>query len=667
MDFPFPPGSAQRNANDENFPLASEIDDGAGIWSPWPYLNGDPQQQQRPLPYQHPGQFPQPQHFSEFLSVGPGMSSLRVPSAMTRENSHMSTMSAVSGLASLDSQSPYHQPEILGQARSDIPHNSFPFNTSFGASIPSQDLRARLNKILEDTSPFHDTILVSSGLDQQLLRLFDEGASILRKLTQPDVGQESALKRQDSQTKKHRCIVCGSTQTYKSRGTVKRHLLVHFPEIEFHCGFCPKPAAPEAWQYRRDKFYGHMANKHGKRISNADAYIQTQRVPSECPLSTCRAAIASWEEFWKHFCQHCEIPEEEEDQAQGRGGGGHGNGDRNNGRGGHQFQPSPNNGDFGSSFGNIQPDYHGGNGGSGNGGMGCGDGSHWGYACNTADSSSTPADLLNSPQSPEPEGSSVPALTFRPRPLSIRKGQERRHMSTDTAPETARPTEASKKLGNISPRAELDQDRDDSPVKETDDGESVCGSCKHTISGCSRCAQFVAAPIKCHQCADRSCEKAHTGSNAAGIRLSGMPGCSFPWGITRQDGGKNPITFSNAEFTKARKVVSKCSASLTDDIEFTEISEMVFSLQIHDSNIKRGTGTSEEDPASLQEVESPTDTDFPPGLYFERYLYTTQSQGSFLQYVHETLIFPEPHRFIVSSFQGVYSFNTLCLVILFGT
>jgi hypothetical protein len=136
-----------------------------------------------------------------------------------------------------------------------------------------------------------------------------------------------------------------------------------------------------------------------------------------------------------------------------------------------------------------------------------------------------------------------------------------------------------------------------------------------------------------------------------------MPGCSFPWDITRQDGGKNLMTFSNAEFTKARKVVSKCSASLTDDIEYTEISEMVFSLQIHGSNIKRGTGTSEEDPASLQEVESPTDTDFPPGLYFERYLYTTQSQGSFLQYVHETLIFPEPHRFIVSSFQGVYSFQ----------
>jgi hypothetical protein len=81
MDFPFPPGSAQRNANDEIFPLASEIDDGAGIWSPWPYLNGDPQQQQRPLPYQHPGQFPRPQHFSEFLSVGPGMSSLRVVSS----------------------------------------------------------------------------------------------------------------------------------------------------------------------------------------------------------------------------------------------------------------------------------------------------------------------------------------------------------------------------------------------------------------------------------------------------------------------------------------------------------------------------------------------------------------------------------------------------------
>jgi hypothetical protein len=540
-----------------------------------------------------------------------------------------------------------------------MPHNSLPINTSFVASISSQERRVRLNEIL---------ILISSGSDseEQLLQLFDEGASILRKLTQADVGHEPDLKRQNSQQNKmYRCIFCRSNQTYKSRGTIKRHALVdHYHEIEFHCGICPKPTAPEAWQYRKDKFNAHMMSKHERQISSADDYIQAQwRVPSECPLPTCRAAMASWEEFWKHFCQHCEIPVVEENQAPGRDGGGRrDNGDRNNGRGGHQFQPPPNNGDFGNPFGNIQPDYYGSNGGGGNGDMGYGGGPQWVYTCNAADSSSTPADLVDS-QSPEPEGS-VPALTARPKPLSIQKGQERRQLSIDAAPETAQRTEASQKSENTSPRTELDKKCDDSPVKDTDDKEGICGSCKHTIAGCFRCAQLVAAPIKCHQCADKSCEKVHTGSNVAGIRLSDSPSCNFPWDITRKNGGKNPMTFSNEDFAEARKLASKRPASLTDDIEYTGISETVFSLQIHESNTKRST---EKDPASLQEAETPIDKDFPPGLYFERYLYTTQSQGSFLQYVHETLIFPEPHRFIVSSFQGVYSSHTLCLVILFGT
>lgn len=77
MEFPFP----QMNANDENFPSASEINDGAAIWGTWACLNGDPQQQQRPPLYQHPGQYPQPQQISEFLSVGPGTGSLRVVSS----------------------------------------------------------------------------------------------------------------------------------------------------------------------------------------------------------------------------------------------------------------------------------------------------------------------------------------------------------------------------------------------------------------------------------------------------------------------------------------------------------------------------------------------------------------------------------------------------------
>ncbi|KAJ0424023.1 hypothetical protein BJY00DRAFT_276858 [Aspergillus carlsbadensis] len=596
------------------------------------------------------------------------MGSLRVPSTMTRENSHMSTMSVFSGQASLDSQSPYRQPEILGQAQSEMPHSSFPINARIGASISSQELRARLNEILKNTSPFHDTILIPSGSDseEQLLRLLENGASILRKLTQADVAHEPDLKRQNSQNNRlYRCIFCRSNQTYKSRGTIKRHALVdHYHEFEFHCGICPRPTAPEAWQYRKDKFNEHMTKKHKQHISDADEYIRAQwRAPSECPVPTCRAAMASWEEFWKHFCQHCEIPEVEENQAQGGGGGRRDNGDRNNGGGGYQFQPPPNNGDFGKPFGNLQPDYYGSNGSGGTGGMDCGGGSHWGYACNAADRSSTRTDLVDS-QSPELEGSTL-GFAARPKPLGIQKGQERPQLRIDSDPETARPTEASEKFGNILPRTKLHKTRDDSPVKDSDDGENICGSCKHTISGCPRCAQLVAAPIKCHQCADKSCGKTLTRSNVAGIRLSGIPGCNFSWDITRQDGGKNPMAFSNADFTEARKVVSKRSAFLTDDdIEYTGISEMVFSLQIHDSNTKRSI---EDDPASLQEAESPTNTEFPPGLYFERYLYTTQSQGSFLQYVHETLIFPEPHRFIVSSFQGVYSSHTLCLFILFGT
>ncbi|KAL2868420.1 uncharacterized protein BJX67DRAFT_380208 [Aspergillus lucknowensis] len=46
-------------------------------------------------------------------------------------------------------------------------------------------------------------------------------------------------------------------------------------------------------------------------------------------------------------------------------------------------------------------------------------------------------------------------------------------------------------------------------------------------------------------------------------------------------------------------------------------------------------------------------TDLPRGVYFERYLYATQSQGSFLNCVHETLILSEPRRFVVASLQEI--------------
>jgi hypothetical protein len=179
-------------------------------------------------------------------------------------------------------------------------YTSFDINTRTAASVVQSEevVRAPVNKIIKETS--------YPGGSEQQLHPFAERAAI----HQPNLRQPS------QETAAHRCIICESTQIYKSKGALKRHLLMHYPEIEFHCGICTPPFKKEPWQYMKDKFKAHMANKHEKQVPTIDNYIQRQwDVPSECPVPTCRASMASWEEFWNHFCQHCEIPIVEEKQA----------------------------------------------------------------------------------------------------------------------------------------------------------------------------------------------------------------------------------------------------------------------------------------------------------------------------------------------------------------
>jgi hypothetical protein len=114
-----------------------------------------------------------------------------------------------------------------------------------------------VNKIVKETS--------YPGASKQQLHPFAD-----RAIHQPNLKQPSQEKAA------HRCIICESTQIYKSKGALKRHLLMHYPEIEFHCGFCTTPFKREAWQYRKDSFRDHMANKHEKQVPAVDDYIQIQ-------------------------------------------------------------------------------------------------------------------------------------------------------------------------------------------------------------------------------------------------------------------------------------------------------------------------------------------------------------------------------------------------------
>ncbi|KAL2796603.1 hypothetical protein BJX66DRAFT_335846 [Aspergillus keveii] len=174
-------------------------------------------------------------------------------------------------------------------------YTSFPLNTSIGASIQSQEVRAPVNKIVKETS-------YPGGSEQQLHPFADRVA-----IHEPN-------SRQPSQEKRHRCIIC--TKIFRSKGTFKTHLLRHYPETEFHCGICPTPFKREAWQYRTDMFNAHMANRHKKQVSDVAANIQRQwKVPSECPVPTCMAPMTSFQEFWNHLCQHCEVDENQANNA----------------------------------------------------------------------------------------------------------------------------------------------------------------------------------------------------------------------------------------------------------------------------------------------------------------------------------------------------------------
>ncbi|KAL2836110.1 hypothetical protein BJY01DRAFT_61581 [Aspergillus pseudoustus] len=641
--------------DDENSVFASQI-----TWGP---LNGVPQQPQQQTYVQHPGQYQQSQQFFEYHTANSG--GLQPP-GMTRGNSHISTQSDFSGQIHVGSQNPYDTGNIMGQGHSEMPHGSLSNNTSTSTNISHRDQRARLREILEESFTLRDSIMSSRGSDQRLLRLMVEGTSILDDLTQAEMEHAPGPQRRDSRSRKYQCFICPNGRTYQSKGTLKRHASAeHYHDIEYHCGICPPTSKRQQWLYRRDKFNDHMAKEHHQGTVNADDYSRQLPLLNACEVQGCRTSITSWEEFWEDFCQHCLISEADENLTQGHGGGRGDNGDRTNRRNGHSFQPSPNTDSFGGAFG-TQPNNYGSNGGANYGGD-----ASWVYSCNEADGSKPPTNSVGSESSsPDSDESSVPVSTAVPKPLTIRKRQKnqdaRNDSGVDTVQETAQPPEASDRSGRILPKTGPHKHREASPSKDTDGKETTCEVCKHLIAGCPRCARLVGAPIRCHQCADKSCEKESTGITTVGVRLSDLPGRNLPWNMPKHDGDKGSTTFNIAagNLTESPEMVPKHpDYSAGNNIEYTQMTEVVVSFQMSDSTTKQGT---EEGSASLQKAEAPTETRPPPGLYFERYLYTRQSQGSFLQCVHETLVIPEPHKFIVSSFQGVYSCYALSFVILFG-
>ncbi|KAL3466718.1 hypothetical protein BJX64DRAFT_215294 [Aspergillus heterothallicus] len=655
MAFPFQPGQPQLRINDDELDFSSEFN-GNAIFGGWDGFSGVPQQQQQPqhsLPYQQQTeQYQQPQHFSAYLAASPQAGILRPP-AMVRGDSYVSTMSDFSNSEQyhVGGQNAYVLGDTMGQPQLEMPCSQPPIDTSIDISISPENLRVQLQRIIEQIYSLHDTVLRSSTSDQILLQLMEDGVSRLQKLTQ----DTPSLERHSSKTQKFRCVMCLNGKTYRSRGTLKRHAqALHFHDIEYCCGICPPPRNEESWQWRRDKFTAHMARVHKVHLTpSGNEYTRQWPAPTQCPMPVCSATIDSWEDFWKHFSEHCVIHEQEENLTHGNGSERGDNGDRSNGNGGHLFRPAPNNGDLGNAPGNFQPNHHGSN-GAGNGGTTYGASSEWGYSCNATGGSSILGDLGGSQSSPNLR-SPAPASTAVPNPLPIRIRQDSRDLRNrsglGTVHETTWPTEGSEERDNILPEAVLRKHGQDSLPKDSADKETTCNACNHTITGCPSCAQLVATPAKCHQCTDKSCKKTPMGSIAVGARLSVAPRDEFPWNKPENKRGKSSNLFSIMDFEKGPKVVSNPAVCSTGDgIGNTEVNEMVFSLQIHDSTSKRSAG---DGLTSLQKSESETEAESPPGLYFERYLYTRQSQGSFLQCVHETLVVLEPHRFIVSSFQEI--------------
>ncbi|KAL2828863.1 hypothetical protein BJY01DRAFT_228203 [Aspergillus pseudoustus] len=134
--------------------------------------------------------------------------------------------------------------------------------------------------------------------------------------------QMERLPRHGSGSPKYRCFICQTGQTYRSRGTLKRHASSeHYHDIEHDCWICPPTSKRQPWQYRRDKFRDHMASRHRQDILNTDYYSKQLPPPSVCDAQGCRMTFNSWEEFWEDFFGHCLLSEADANLAQGHGSG----------------------------------------------------------------------------------------------------------------------------------------------------------------------------------------------------------------------------------------------------------------------------------------------------------------------------------------------------------
>ncbi|CEL08087.1 hypothetical protein ASPCAL11240 [Aspergillus calidoustus] len=178
----------------------------------------------------------------------------------------------------------------------------FSFGPSWGTpatSVCEEDFVSQISQDIQDKvdSLERDELHRLRNVLQRGLTVVD---SLLLRTTPTEATDRQ---RYASRNVEYRCVFCRSNHTYRSRGTLKRHAITeHFSDVTY---VCPVQGCSMETR-RRDKFNEHQRRMHPSLQLNLQEATIRHQVPSSCPV--CEHTITSWDELWKCFVDHSEIP-----------------------------------------------------------------------------------------------------------------------------------------------------------------------------------------------------------------------------------------------------------------------------------------------------------------------------------------------------------------------
>ncbi|KAL4873620.1 hypothetical protein BDV12DRAFT_81520 [Aspergillus spectabilis] len=472
--------------------------------------------------------------------------------------------------------------------------------------------------------------------------------------------------------KKFRCILCQGGKEYGTPGTLKRHIASeHHPNTEYFCPICHNQH--QRWSTnRRDKHHEHMRHQHQHRaLTRTEMAKVTVPLPPPpyCVYEECGKAIKTWDQFFECLYKHCSISGAGRKQHNDRKGG-DGGGDPGSSSGSRHF-PSPGDNGHGSNSDSFQS-HRLDNCGFGNPSAGYGGGSY-SYVNYGLGHLDVPDDPAESPTSSS-ENTAPVALNswscndqehhgdINPRKhVQLETTSMNALAETDDAHLNSTKSPFSRGLERITG---LDKDQEKFPLpRPEEECQTTCESCGHTSENCKKCERLAGALIQCHRCADDPSQRASTGSlGDACPRTSPVDALNSEVSGLRDGVNSKWLSLIARELTNTGQSGFNPPDKVADSgYRCTEVMRRLLSFRfecsvrkLHDDSSKL---TAEEESASEEAVATGNDKTIPREFqrlrYFERYLHATQTQGSFLTCVRETLIVSEPPNFIISSLQEI--------------